>query len=59
MLFAKIRPNLIIAILQQMPELPRHKLRVVEKLGEGGFGMVSSITIAEQWLQFVHANSME
>ena len=41
MLSANIRPNLIITILQQMPELPRHKLRVVEKLGEGGFGMVS------------------
>ena len=25
----------------QLPEFPRHKLRVVEKLGEGAFGMVS------------------
>ena len=41
MLSANIRSNLIITILQQMPELPRHKLQVVEKLGEGGFGMVS------------------
>ena len=24
----------------QLPEFPRHKLRVVEKLGEGAFGMV-------------------
>ena len=27
--------------LQNIPELPRNKLRVIEKLGEGGFGMVS------------------
>ena len=26
----------------QLPEFPRHKLRVVEKLGEGAFGMVSN-----------------
>lgn len=28
---------------QVPPEFPRHKLRVVEKLGEGGFGMVSRV----------------
>ena len=27
---------------QTIPEVPRNQLRVVEKLGEGVFGMVSS-----------------
>lgn len=26
-----------------VPEFPRHKLRLLEKLGEGGFGMVSQL----------------
>jgi hypothetical protein len=28
-----------------VPEFPRHKLRLLEKLGEGGFGMVSQLLI--------------
>ena len=40
--------------LPNVPEFPRHQLRLLEKLGEGAFGMV---ILHSQWLKITQKSS--